>query len=51
MSDRRWGIKHIWLADPAARTFSIFDSNGLHDVAVLELPEVELTVEKSEIFE
>ncbi|PYT29483.1 MAG: hypothetical protein DMG57_11305 [Acidobacteria bacterium] len=46
-----WGIKHIWLADPVARTFWIFDSNGLHDVAALELPEFELTVEKSEIFE
>jgi Uma2 family endonuclease len=48
---RRWGIKHIWLVDPASRNFSIFDEAGLREVPVLGLPEFELTLQKSDVFE
>ena len=48
---RRWGIKHIWLVDPASRNFSVYDEAGLREVPVLELPEFELTIQKSGVFE
>jgi Uma2 family endonuclease len=48
---RRWGITHIWLMDPMSRTFSVFDDAGLREVPVLELPEYELTIQKSDVFE
>ncbi|MBZ5595012.1 MAG: Uma2 family endonuclease [Acidobacteriia bacterium] len=47
----RWGIKHIWLVDPASRNFSVYDDAGLREVPVLELPEFELTIQKSDVFE
>jgi len=48
---RRWGVKHIWLVDPASETFSLYDDAGLREVPVLELPEFELTIQKSDVFE
>jgi Uma2 family endonuclease len=48
---RRWGIKNIWLMDPTSRTFSVYDDAGLREVPVLELPEYELTIQKSDVFE
>ena len=48
---RRWGIQHIWLMDPTSRTFSVYDDAGLREVPVLELPEYELTIQKSDVFE
>ena len=48
---RGWGIQHIWLMDPSSRTFSVFDDAGLREVPVLELPEYELTIQKSDVFE
>ena len=48
---RRWGIQHIWLMDPASRNFSVYDDAGLREVPVLVLPEYELTIQKSDVFE
>jgi Uma2 family endonuclease len=48
---RGWGIQHIWLVDPASRNLSVYDDAGLREVPVLELPEYELTIQKSDIFE
>ncbi|HKW97058.1 MAG TPA: Uma2 family endonuclease [Bryobacteraceae bacterium] len=48
---RAWGIKHIWLIDPASQTFSVYDQMGLREVPALELPEFELSIQKSDIFE
>lgn len=48
---RRWGIRHIWLLDPASRNFSVYDDAGLREVAVLEIPEFELTIQKTDVFE
>ncbi|SRR5579871_258912 len=48
---RRWGVKHIWLVDPASQSFSVYDDAGLREVPMLELPEFGLTVQKSDVFE
>src|SRR5712692_4658268 len=32
---RDWGIKYIWLIDPATRTFSVYDEAGLREVPTL----------------
>ncbi len=48
---RRWGIKHIWLVDPASQNFSVYDEAGLREVPALGLPEFELTIQKSDVFE
>jgi Uma2 family endonuclease len=48
---RGWGIKYIWLINPASRTFSVYDTAGLREVTALELPEFEFTIQKSDVFE
>lgn len=48
---RAWGIKHIWLIDPASQTFSVYDQAGLREVPALDLPEFELSIQKSDVFE
>lgn len=48
---RHWGIRHIWLVDPASQNFSVYDDAGLREVPVLVLPEFELTIQKSDVFE
>jgi Uma2 family endonuclease len=48
---RAWGIRHIWLVDPGSRNFSVYDDAGLREVPALELPEFELTIQKSDVFE
>jgi len=44
-------VKHIWLVDPASESFSLYDDAGLREVPVLELPEFELRIQKSDVFE
>jgi Uma2 family endonuclease len=48
---RHWGIQHIWLMDPTSRTFSVYDDAGLREVSMLELPEYQVTIQKSDVFE
>jgi Uma2 family endonuclease len=48
---RAWGIRHIWLLDPASQSFSVYDDSGLREVPALELPEFDLTIQKSDVFE
>jgi Uma2 family endonuclease len=48
---RTWGIKHIWLVDPASRNFSVYDEAGLREVPELELPQFDFTIQKSDVFE
>ena len=48
---RGWGIKYIWLIDPASGTFSVYDTAGLREVPELELPEFDFTIQKSDVFE
>ena len=46
-----WGVQHIWLVDPESKSFLTYDDAGLREVPALELPEFELTVQKSDVFE
>jgi Uma2 family endonuclease len=47
----RWGVRHIWLLDPSSQSFSVYDSDGLREVPRLALPELELTIQKSDVYE
>jgi len=47
----RWGIKHVWLLEPSSQGFSVYDDAGLCEVPTLELPEFDLTIQKSDVFE
>lgn len=48
---RTWGIKHIWLVDPASRNFSVYDEAGLREVPTLAIPKFDFSIEKSDVFE
>jgi len=48
---RGWGIRHIWLLDPASQSFSVYDEAGLREVPTLALREFDLTIQKSDVFE
>ena len=37
--------------DLSSQTFSVYDAAGLRQVPVLALPEFELTIQKSDVFE
>jgi Uma2 family endonuclease len=48
---RRWGVKHIWVADPDDRKFFTYGDAGWQEVADLNLPEYGIVLTKAEIFE
>jgi Uma2 family endonuclease len=48
---RRWGVRHVWVADPVRRRFQVFDGVDLRTVPQLELPEASLTITPTEIFD
>jgi Uma2 family endonuclease len=48
---QRWGVRHVWLVAPASEGFSVYDDAGLREVPVLALPEFDLTIQKSDVFE
>ncbi len=43
------GVRHVWLAEPDARVFSVFDGK-LRQTDILEVPEVNLAVTPEDIF-
>lgn len=47
----RWGVRHVWVADPVRRRFQVFDGVDLRTVPQLELPEASLTITPAEIFD
>jgi Uma2 family endonuclease len=47
---RRWGVAHIWVADPEDRKLLVYGDDGLHEVEQLELRELGIVLTKSEIF-
>jgi Uma2 family endonuclease len=47
---RAWGVRHIWLVDPSSHTFSVYDENGMRDVAKLELPELSFELTPEQVF-
>jgi Uma2 family endonuclease len=44
------GVRHVWLVDPSSRTFSVYDDNGMRDVARLELPELNFELTPEQVF-
>jgi Uma2 family endonuclease len=48
---KNWGVKHVWLVAPACESFSVYDDAGLREVFTLALPEFDLTIQKSDVFE
>jgi Uma2 family endonuclease len=48
---RDWGVRHIWIIDPAQRLFQAFDGLDLRTVPHLDLPEADLTITPAEVFE
>jgi Uma2 family endonuclease len=47
---RRWGVKHIWTADPEDRKLFTYGETGLHEVIELSLPEYGVTLTAADIF-
>ncbi len=47
---KNWGVQHAWLVDPHARRLYICDT-GLVEVARFELPELDVIIEPSDIFD
>jgi Uma2 family endonuclease len=47
---RAWGVKHVWLVDPHSRRMYTCDA-GFIEVAVLEIPELEIELTPEAIFE
>lgn len=45
-----WGVKYVWLVNPAARALSVYDGS-LRDVPKFELPEFGLEITPEQIFE
>ncbi|HEV2199611.1 MAG TPA: Uma2 family endonuclease [Bryobacteraceae bacterium] len=48
---RRWGVKHIWVADPDDRKFFTYGDAGWNEVTDLNLPEYGIVLTKADIFE
>lgn len=48
---RAWGVKHLWLIDPAYRSFHILGRHGLIEVEALEIPELGLRLSQGDLFE
>ncbi len=47
----QWGVRHIWAVDPAARRLFVFDGRDLRLSAQFELPEAQLVLLPTEIFD
>jgi Uma2 family endonuclease len=47
---RSWGVPHVWLVDPHSRRLYTCDQ-GLHEVEILQVPELNLVVTSADVFE
>ncbi len=47
---RRWGVRHIWLADPDSRKLFTYGDAGLHEAIELSLPEHGIVLTRAEVF-
>jgi len=47
---RNWGAAHVWVIDPASRTLSVFEADGLKEVDSLALPEHGVTLTRERLF-
>ncbi len=46
---RRWGVTHVWLADPRSRRFYVCD-NSFREVTSFLIPEFGLEIKPADIF-
>ena len=47
---RRWGVRHVWLVDPAARVLYFFAEDGLRETSRLDLPEFSTELSREQVF-
>jgi Uma2 family endonuclease len=47
---RTWGVANIWVADPEDRKLFTYGPTGLHEVAILTLPEYRIAFTPEQIF-
>ncbi len=47
---RRWGVQHVWLADPYNHTLHIYAEDGLRQVPSLDLTEHHLRIRHQDLF-
>lgn len=45
-----WGVRHIWLADPEARAFYVYDGGDVKLAQKLELPEYGVSIGPDDVF-
>ncbi len=48
---RDFGVAHSWVVDPVAQALYVFDSDGLHQVRSLQIPEFGINFTPEQIFE
>ncbi len=46
----KWGVRHVWTADPHMRKLYVYDGAGLHEVPHFSLSELALEVTPEQIF-
>lgn len=47
---RRWGVRHIWLADPWLRRLLVYTGDGFQSVEAFAIPELGARLAAEEIF-
>lgn len=48
---RKWGVKHIWVADPDDHKFFTYGDAGLHECEELTLAQYDIVLTKNDVFE
>jgi len=46
----KWGVQHVWMADPDARKLYVYGKGILREVDAFEIPEFEIRIQAAEIF-
>jgi Uma2 family endonuclease len=47
---KAWGVRHIWLVDPATRKLQVYADGTLSEVSALPIPEYNVQLTGAEIF-
>ena len=47
---RQWGVRHIWVIDPAAQRFSLYTEVGVQNASSLNLPDYPFQLTPAELF-
>lgn len=46
----RWGVRHVWLADPYNLMLHVYGEDGLRQVSSLDLAEYDLRIRREDLF-